>query len=109
MQVKNKKYNFLNPAKLSLVCQGIEKDEDGQWSSKSVIDMGEVFDVNKKILEEEEVSRNSEEFKNIEKLLGKNTGWIGLFTKFYFKDGESFSMLEDLYRKLEKLKPILNR
>lgn len=63
----------------------------------------------RKILKDNNIDEENSIFKNIRKMLSNNLGYIGLFTKFAIVDKVDENTLEDLYKKLIELKPILNK
>lgn len=53
---------------------------------KNFVVINENYDIAKQILSENNISRDDDDFKKLEKLLKKNIGLIGLFTRFMFRN-----------------------
>lgn len=63
----------------------------------------------KKVLSELKLNDNNPKFLELKNLLKKNPGYLGQFTKWYLKDGESIEKIEEVFRKLKNVgidKPI---
>lgn len=54
----------------------------------------------KKILRDLNIHETYPEYLKLRELLSNNTGYLGAFTKWLFKDHESFSSLEEMYKEL---------
>lgn len=58
----------------------------------------------KKILRELNIPEDNEKYQQLKQLLNKNIGYMGTFTKWLFKDNESFENIKDVYNKLTNIK-----
>jgi len=54
----------------------------------------------RKILDEIRTDENNPKFIELKKLLSKNPGYLGSFTKWYLQDNESMSKIEEVYKLL---------
>ncbi len=54
----------------------------------------------RKVLDEIRTDENNPKFIELKKLLSKNPGYLGSFTKWYLQDNESMSKIEEVYKLL---------